>query len=573
MSWRIIGDIPNDDVRATAAEQRREIMAAKDIESDMDLAFHLQLEEAINASLSLLPSTSAATSPPPPPPPRDPVKSSHSSNNKNNISDLQSEELLKFEQEIKDRLLSEAEFQKIRDDLHRRIHDQKLAEEIDKMPEDEWEEFGNNFERPFGEGSSKNSVSNEVFRVYFKGLVEREITVIDKGKKCRFGNGVVSGIGVAICDSRGELLFEVKKPLSDNGTGRQTAEFKALLEGLNAALALELKRVVFYCDYYPIYQFVTGRWSPKSRKIVALVNQVTELRGRFTSCEPSLVARKDIQLAFKLAREALVSQVDRPAESSAERSLYETCVICFEDVSVGQIFSVDGCMHRYCHSCMKQHVEVKMLHGMVPKCPHESCDSELIIDSCSKFLTPKLVEIMKQRKKEASIPVAEKVYCPYPKCSTLMSKSEILEYSKGSYDIGERSGIRKCMKCNRLFCIDCKVPWHNRMSCVDYKRRNPNPPAEDLKLKTLAARNLWRQCVKCNHMIELAAGCYHMTCRCGYEFCYTCGAEWKNKKATCSCPLWDEDHIVYDSDSDEDEEFDEEDEEEYYESYSDDDYY
>ncbi|KAJ0694521.1 putative E3 ubiquitin ligase RBR family [Helianthus annuus] len=31
---------------------------------------------------------------------------------------------------------------------------------------------------------------------------------------------------------------------------------------------------------------------------------------------------------------------------------------------------------------------------------------------------------------------------------------------------------------------------------------------------------------------------------CGYEFCYTCGAEWKNKKATCKCPLWDEENII-----------------------------
>ena len=59
--------------------------------------------------------------------------------------------------------------------------------------------------------------------------------------------------------------------------------------------------------------------------------------------------------------------------------------------------------------------------------------------------------------------------------------------------------------------------------------------------------------------------------RCGYEFCYTCGAEWKEKKATCSCPLWDNVHIIYDSDEEFDEEFDEDSEDEdYYESDSDD---
>jgi hypothetical protein len=51
-------------------------------------------------------------------------------------------------------------------------------------------------------------------------------------------------------------------------------------------------------------------------------------------------------------------------------------------------------------------------------------------------------------------------------------------------------------------------------------------------------------------------------CRCGFEFCYTCGKEWKEKKATCSCPLWDEHNIireVNDYEDDDDYEDDEDD--------------
>lgn len=61
-------------------------------------------------------------------------------------------------------------------------------------------------------------------------------------------------------------------------------------------------------------------------------------------------------------------------------------------------------------------------------------------------------------------------------------------------------------------------------------------------------------------------------CRCGYEFCYTCGAEWKNKKATCSCPLWDEENILED-DFDSDEEDEEDDEGVYFDSETDSDGY
>lgn len=119
------------------------------------------------------------------------------------------------------------------------------------MPEDEWEEEGENFENPFGEGSSKNSVVNEVFRVYFKGLVSEELAR-NSSSKVKF-----AGIGVAICDSRDQLIFEVKKPVIGGEMSRRDVEFKALIEGLNAAIALDLKRIVFYCDYFPLYQFVS----------------------------------------------------------------------------------------------------------------------------------------------------------------------------------------------------------------------------------------------------------------------------------------------------------------------------
>ncbi|XP_050213188.1 E3 ubiquitin-protein ligase RSL1-like [Mercurialis annua] len=548
-------NIMDDDVYLILAEQRRELTAAQFIDSDLDFAYQLQLQEAINASLVLLPSSSTSQPPQPPQPENDAVASS-------SFPSLQSEELAKLEQELNDRKQSELEARKIRDDLNRRIHDQKLAREIVRIPEDDWGEWGDEFEKPYqsvscssGAASSSKSgvIHNEesVFRIYFKGLISEE--TVD-GKMVNLG-----GIGVAICDPDDNLVFEIRKPLIGNGMGKQAIETKALIEGLSAAIALELKRVVIHCHYHPLYQFIIGRWPAKQRKVAALVNQVSLLRKEFTMCRTILVPHNDIKYAFKLAKDAIVSQVTRPAEPSHGKTFQETCVICLEDTDAERIFSVDECQHRYCFPCMKQHVEVKLLHGMVPKCPHDACKSELTVDSCSKFLTSKLIEMMIRRIKEASIPVSEKIYCPYPKCSVLMSRSEV---SDGS----ERSSARKCLKCHGLFCIDCKVPWHSNMTCIDYKILNPNPPAEELKLKSLATRNLWRQCVKCNHMIELAEGCYHMTCRCGYEFCYNCGAEWKGKKPTCSCPIWDEDYILGNrlgsDDEEEDFEFDDDDDDE-----------
>ncbi|XP_022756079.1 uncharacterized protein LOC111303867 [Durio zibethinus] len=550
-----------EDLHSLLSQQHDELMAAHSLESDLDLAFRLQLQEALSASLSL-----QTSQPPDQPsaPPEPPLQN-------DTVFSLTSQELSKLQQESLDHKRFLLETQKLKEDLARRVHDEKFARRIASIPEDQWAEWGDCFERPFGEGCSKQLRLEETdsenegfdvasddeddeceFRIYFKGLISEEKVENEKSN--------YAGVGVAICDFRDNLILEIKKPLIGVGLSKQAAELKALIEGLNAALSLELNRVQFCCDYYPIYQYVTRRWPSKQRKISILVNQVILLQGKFTYCSPILVARKDIKYVFKLAREAIVSQIIGPIEQNHGKTVKENCVICLEDTDFGSMFSVDGCMHRYCFSCMKQHVEVKLLLGIVPKCPHEGCKSELIVDSCRKFLTSKMIEILKQRIKEASVPVTEKIYCPYPRCSALMSRSEVSEYAKDALGV-ERSGVRKCLKCHGLFCINCKAPWHSNMTCQDFKRKNPHPPAEDLKLKSLATMNLWRQCVKCNHMIELSEGCYHMTCRCGHEFCYNCGAEWKNKKATCSCPLWEENFIWHENlDSDEEEEDEEEEE-------------
>ena len=35
-----------------------------------------------------------------------------------------------------------------------------------------------------------------------------------------------------------------------------------------------------------------------------------------------------------------------------------------------------------------------------------------------------------------------------------------------------------------------------------------------------------RRCNRCKFIVEKSQGCDHMTCRCGYEFCYICGGKY-----------------------------------------------
>ncbi|KAJ4890523.1 zinc finger (C3HC4-type RING finger) family protein [Raphanus sativus] len=533
----------HDDVSVILEEQREEIMAAKTLARDHDLAFNLQMQEALAVSRAAHTSSSSSS-------PQSPKLDFADDDDEGfDYTSLILEDIARVDQERRDREFGAQEMKRLKLDLDRRIHDQRFAKEIMNIPDADWTKDGDFFHKPYSLGSASSSsssssvdkvpaVEGECFRVYCKGLVSEEM--IGETRV------TVGGVGVAICDSADNLIWEVSKVLgAEESKSPEIAELEAIVRGLDEALNFDLGSVTFFIDDFKLFNYVTGRVEPRQSGVATLVNQVSLLQKKFPNCQPSLLTRNDVKFVFKLARDAIVSQIKWPEETSqGEKTFKETCVICYEGITVDKMFSVDGCFHRFCFSCMKQHVEVKLLGGNTATCPSEGCKSQVKMDSCAKFLDPKLVEVMIQRKKEGSISVSDKVYCPYPTCSELMAKDEVFEYTKQYFVGTEQSAARKCMKCGLFFCMQCKVPWHYKDTCENFSKSKRYQNAGDGMLKSLAQSKRWRQCIRCNNMVELASGCFHITCRCGYEFCYTCGAEWKEKKPTCACPIWTERNII-----------------------------
>ncbi|KAL0713590.1 hypothetical protein Bca4012_020568 [Brassica carinata] len=520
-------------------------MAAKTLTRDHDLAFSLQMQEALAVSRAAHTSSSSSSSP------ESPTLDFAGGDDGFDYTSLILEDIARVDQERLDREFGVQEMKRLKVDLDRRIHDHKFAKEIMNIPDADWTKDGDFFQKPYSLKPSSSvakvspfsfsAIEGESFRVYCKGLVSEEM--IGETRV------TVGGVGVAICDSTDNLIWEVTKVLvADQSKSPEIAELEAIVHGLDEALTFDLGRVTFFIDDFKLFNYVTGRVEPRQSGVATLVNQVALLQKKFPYCQPSLLTRNDVKFVFKLARDAIVSQIKWPDETSkGKKTFKETCVICYEGITVDKMFSVDGCFHRFCFSCMKQHVEVKLLGGKTATCPSEGCKSEVKMDCCAKFLDPKLVEVMIQRKKEGSICDSDKVYCPYPKCSELMAKAEVFEYTKQFFVGTEQSAARKCMKCGMFFCMQCKVPWHYKDTCEDFSKSKGYQNVGDGMLKSLAQSKRWRQCIRCNNMVELAFGCYHITCRCGYEFCYTCGEEWKGKKATCTCPIWDERNIIRDT--------------------------
>ncbi|GAB2215138.1 hypothetical protein Drorol1_Dr00019515 [Drosera rotundifolia] len=511
----------DDDLLALLVEHRGELAAHHHVQSDLDFAFQLQLQEALTASLS---STAAAAS-----------SAVDVSVPTPSVADFLDAEIERIRREHSDQEFSRSLQAQTLAELGARFHDRSFAEEMDLIPDPEWESTGNWFEKPL-ELEEGNNVG-PVYRVCCKGMV---------GGGGGGGEGrVVASAAIVVVGERGEVEFEVAKPVAveEEEVREEVVEVLAVLEGLDLALSLGLKKVTFGCEKL-VYQWVTGERQDMDETISKLVGHVNLCQKNFIQCTPLLLKKDDNRYAYKLARSAINSQMLKPEGYNLGKDLKETCVICLEETALPLMFTANGCQHRCCNFCVKKHVEVKLYQREVPKCPYVSCKIELNVQSCQKLLGPELHELMSQLVKEASIPVTEKVYCPDPRCSMLMSRSEVLEYSNARSGSVQEFGSCLCIKCQKPFCISCNVPWHSGMSCHAYNKLKSDLNSADSKLKTLATSKRWRQCVKCKHMIELAEGCYHITCKCGYQFCYTCGAEWKNKKATCTCRLWDERNII-----------------------------
>lgn len=550
----------------TASLQYRELAAAQAASSDLDYAFELQMQEALSASMGTTQYDYHGTT--------NSASNAGGNSGGSEMGDvdeggmtlllrLQALEFEKFQQEVADHKQAEEERRRLSEEIYRKSHDAKFARSIQTMPEDEWEATGDYYEKPFE--AERITKDDRRFKLYYKGLISAE-NVDGVGDRW----DTLAGAGVAIYDPDDNLILKLRKQLGVD-LSRAVAEYLALKEGLMAAFDLGIRNVTAYGDCVQVYNQVIGRWNVRQRKVVKFHQDVVDQIDKLDKLFMVIIPRCDNKVALTLAREAIDTQLNKTVEHihQGERSKQENCSICLEDINVSQMHEILTCRHRFCFPCMSQHVEVKLTHGCVPSCPHEGCNIKLTVDGCKQFLSSKWVEVWTKRLEEAAIPESDKVYCPYPNCSALMTLSGIdrsRQACSSSHPFPTAIGCTECKQCHKLFCIECRVPWHIGMSCQEYQRRAPQLHSVDAKFHLLAKNSRWKRCTKCKHMIELAEGCNHMTCRCGFEFCYVCGAEWKNKKATCNCVLWDENNIIREPLTDDEYDSEEEEEEEDYES-------
>jgi len=117
------------------------------------------------------------------------------------------------------------------------------------------------------------------------------------------------------------------------------------------------------------------------------------------------------------------------------------------------------------------------------------------------------------------------LYCAKESCSAFLVDQGDQADSSGQSTPQDRFVL--CGDCGSKTCADCKSPKKAHTRRGNCREQNIGRTRQEL-----VAGSGWRAC-RCGHVIERNGGCLHMAClSCAYQFCFSCGAEWKR----CDCP-------------------------------------
>ncbi|WCJ42872.1 RING/U-box superfamily protein [Euphorbia peplus] len=187
------------------------------------------------------------------------------------------------------------------------------------------------------------------------------------------------------------------------------------------------------------------------------------------------------------------------------------CEICFDPKPKDDSFSIKGCSHSYCKSCMANFIGSKLQENISKiTCPVPKCCGFLEPEDCRPILPSEVFDRWGDALCEALILGSQKFYCPYKDCSLMLvdDGSEVVRESE-------------CPNCRRLFCAQCRVPWHAEIECAEFQTLHKDErDNKDIMLMKLAKNKLWTRCPSCRIFVERTQGCDNMTCRCGTSFNY-----------------------------------------------------
>lgn len=170
--------------------------------------------------------------------------------------------------------------------------------------------------------------------------------------------------------------------------------------------------------------------------------------------------------------------------------------------------------HNYCHPCFARLVASACQNEQhwPPKCCLNAIPEGTILGNIADE-TQRLE--YRARATEWDLPIADRIYCSQPECSLFIPPGDIVAAER----------VARCAG-GHTTCTICRNAQHAGVEACPQDR-------ELLRTNALAEAEGWQRCHGCHAYVEHREACQHMTCRCGAQFCYVCGAPWR----TCACSM------------------------------------
>ncbi|CAI9113806.1 OLC1v1014486C1 [Oldenlandia corymbosa var. corymbosa] len=232
------------------------------------------------------------------------------------------------------------------------------------------------------------------------------------------------------------------------------------------------------------------------------------------------------ELQIQEALQASMADFEESLQREAGESSRNYCEICMEVKERNEMFKMESCSHSFCSDCLAKHVQAKIGDRFhIITCPALYCDSILDHSACRSVIPGNVSARWDEAISVATILENQRFYCPFKDCSAMLvndgDEDEVILESE-------------CPVCRRLFCVNCRVPWHRGMECREVQKLKMEERGnDDLMLHALAKKEKWTKCPNCKFLVDKIEGCIHMTCRCGFEFCYKCGRKWTEDHWSC----------------------------------------
>ncbi|KAD4586484.1 hypothetical protein E3N88_24085 [Mikania micrantha] len=351
-------------------------------------------------------------------------------------------------------------------------------------------------------------------RMFFKGLS------ISDPENSVLG---VSGIGVIMEGYNNVPVIQVQKKL-EFVVDDEVADYLALMDGLSEAIRNNIQRVYAFTNSQILFDQITNNKMLDNPLLMALKQRILEHVKNLEHFVLKFDHDVNLEPPLHLARVAIGVVHDTKGDQTVEK-----CLICCEDKPTFMMVTLK-CSHKCCSHCIKGYVDDKVRLSEVPiRCPSPKCRYYISTSEHKSFLPVGSFMSLEEALLKTNVLFPDKFYCPFSNCAVLFDPCT---------DVDLTNNRVKCPVCKRNVCVKCGVRWHSLVSCDEFQEvsvEEIDAGAGDVASGCLVENRRWKQCQMCERMIELTLGCYDLTCWCGHEFCYSCGAEYLNSQPTCEC--------------------------------------